>query len=139
MARLIIAFLTVSLWCSSINADIYVIGHKDLPASSITSRDIASIYLLKKKQWPEEVDIKPVNLPPQSETRRLFTEKIFHRPPEKLGSYWNEMLFKGISPPIIQNSEAAVMMFVERVFGAVGYINNKPDSPNLKVLLHIKD
>ena len=79
----------------------------------------------------------PINLPVQSQARNVFTEQVFDSTPEKLGSYWDKMLFKGITPPLTQNSEQAVMLFVERVKGAIGYVESKPDSSNIKIVYKI--
>lgn len=138
MFRLAFLFFCV-LVHSNVCADIYIVAHKDLIADSLTDNEVAAIYLLKKKYWRNEVSITPLNLPAQSKIRVKFTQKIFNRAPDKLGNYWNQMLYKGISPPITQNSEASILLFVERVLGAIGYVSRKPDNPNIKVLFHIQD
>lgn len=118
-------------------ADIYVITNKALSINALSKDEIAAIYLLKKKHWQDDEPMVPINLPAQSEARNLFTEQIFNSTPEKLGGYWDKMLFKGITPPLTQSSEQAVMLFVERVKGAIGYVETKPDNPNLKIVYKI--
>lgn len=131
--------LTVCLLCMPLvaRADIYVIANKALTLSQLTKDDIAAIYLLKKKHWEDGEPMVPINLPVQSEARTLFTEQVFDSSPEKLGSYWDKMLFKGITPPLTQNSEQAVMLFVERVKGAIGYVESKPDNSQVKIVYKI--
>ena len=131
--------LIISLLClpMTVAADIYVITNKTLPITELSKNDIAAIYLLKKKHWENEEPMVPINLPVQSEARNLFTEQVFDSTPEKLGGYWDKMLFKGITPPLTQNSEQAVMLFVERVKGAIGYVERKPDNPNIKIVYTI--
>lgn len=115
-------------------ADLYIIANKDLPASQLDKGDIEAIYLLKKKHWENGEDILPINLPAQAEARARFSAEIFDSTPEKLGSYWDKMLFKGETPPVTQNSEQAVILFVERIKGAIGYVETKPKSPQIKIL-----
>jgi ABC-type phosphate transport system substrate-binding protein len=115
-------------------ADIYIIANKDVPVVQLDKNDIAAIYLLKKKQWENGEDIMPINLPAQADARNRFTAEIFDSTPEKLGSYWDKMLFKGETPPVTQNSEQAVILFVERVKGAIGYVETKPQNPQIKIL-----
>lgn len=135
MNRLIALTLTVALLpISSAGADLYIIANKDLPAAQLDKNDIAAIYLLKKKHWENGDDIMPVNLPAQADARNRFTAEIFDSTPEKLGSYWDKMLFKGETPPVTQNSEQAVVLFVERIKGAIGYVETKPQSPQIKIL-----
>jgi len=115
-------------------ADIYVIVNKDMHLEELDKSDIAAIYLLKKRSWENGDNIMPINLPAQSSARSRFTSAVFNSSPEKLSSYWDEMLFKGVNPPIIQNSEQAVILFIERVKGAIGYVETKPQNPQIKVI-----
>ncbi len=80
----------------------------------------------------------PINLPATADARARFTAQIFDSTPEKLGSYWDKMLFKGETPPVTQNSEQAVIMFVERIKGAIGYVEIKPQSSQIKILQQFK-
>lgn len=135
MKRLIVLGLAAALMpCSTAWADLYIIANKDLPAAQLDKDDIAAIYLLKKKHWENGEDIMPINLPAQADARSRFTAEIFNSTPEKLGSYWDKMLFKGETPPVTQNSEQAVILFVERIKGAIGYVETKPQSPQIKIL-----
>ncbi|TAN66743.1 MAG: hypothetical protein EPN17_12880 [Methylobacter sp.] len=135
MKRLLILGLAAALMPFSIAyADLYIIANKDLPASQLDKSDIAAIYLLKKKHWENGDDIMPINLPAQADARTRFTAEIFDSTPEKLGSYWDKMLFKGETPPVTQNSEQAVVLFVGRIKGAIGYVETKPQSPEIKIL-----
>jgi len=135
MKRLLVLGLTAALMPFSIAwADLYIIANKELPATQLDKEDIAAIYLLKKKHWENGDDIMPINLPPQADARTRFTAEIFDSTPDKLGRYWDKMLFKGETPPVTQNSEQAVVLFVERIKGAIGYVETKPQSPQIKIL-----
>ncbi len=135
MKQLIVLGLAAALIpFSSAWADLYIIANKDLSAAQLDKEDIAAIYLLKKKHWENGEDIMPINLPAQADARTRFTAEIFDSTPDKLGSYWDKMLFKGETPPVTQNSEQAVILFVERIKGAIGYVETKPQSPQIKIL-----
>lgn len=135
MKRLIVLGLAALLMPLSPSwADLYIIANKDLSAVQLDKDDIAAIYLLKKKHWENGDDIMPINLPAQADARTRFTAEIFDSTPDKLGSYWDKMLFKGETPPVTQNSEQAVILFVERIKGAIGYVETKPQSPQIKIL-----
>jgi len=130
--------LLAALLPLSVNADLYIIGNKDLSIEKLEKSDIAAIYLLKKKHWENGEDIMPINLPATADARTHFTAQVFDSTPEKLGSYWDKMLFKGETPPVTQNSEQAVIMFVERIKGAIGYVETKPQSSQIKILQQFK-
>ena len=125
--------LLAALLPLSVNADLYIIANKDLSIEKLEKSDIAAIYLLKKKHWENGEDIMPINLPATADARTHFTAQVFDSTPEKLGSYWDKMLFKGETPPVTQNSEQAVIMFVERIKGAIGYVETKPQSSQIKI------
>jgi ABC-type phosphate transport system substrate-binding protein len=130
--------LLAALLPLSANADLYIIANKDLPIEKLEKSDISAIYLLKKKHWENGEDIMPINLPATADARARFTAQIFDSTPEKLGSYWDKMLFKGETPPVTQSSEQAVVMFVERIKGAIGYVETKPQSSQIKILQQFK-
>ena len=136
MKKLLI--LLTALLPLSVHADLYIIANKELPISQLEKSDISAIYLLKKKHWENGEDIMPINLPATADARARFTTQIFDSTPEKLGSYWDKMLFKGETPPVTQNSEQAVIMFVERIKGAIGYVETKPQSSQIKILQQFK-
>lgn len=139
MKSLYILGLTAALLSiSNAYADLYIIANKELPTAQLEKSDIAAIYLLKKKHWENGEDIMPINLPATADARNHFTAEIFDSTPEKLGSYWDKMLFKGETPPVTQNSEQAVIMFVERIKGAIGYVETKPQSSQIKILQQFK-
>jgi ABC-type phosphate transport system substrate-binding protein len=135
MKHLLVLGLTAALMPFSIAwADLYIIANIDLPVAQLDKSDIAAIYLLKKKHWGNGEAIMPINLPAQADARDHFTAEIFDSTPEKLGGYWDKMLFKGETPPITQSSEQAVILFVERIKGAIGYVETKPQNPQIKIL-----
>jgi len=132
--RVILGLAAVIMPFSNAWADIYIIANKDVPVMQLDKNEIAAIYLLKKKQWANGENIMPINLPAQAEARNRFSAEVFDSTPEKLGSYWDKMLFQGETPPVTQNSEQAVILFVERVKGAIGYVEIQPQNPQIKIL-----
>ena len=40
----------------------------------------------------------------------------------RLQNYWNQQYFQGVSPPYVLGSEAAVVEFVAKTPGAIGYV-----------------
>ena len=135
MKHSLVIGLTAALMPFSIAwADLYIIANIELPVTQLNKSAIAAIYLLKKKHWENGEAIIPINLPAQADARNHFTAEIFDSTPEKLGDYWDKMLFKGETPPITQSSEQAVILFVERIKGAIGYVETKPQSRQVKIL-----
>jgi len=113
---------------------LYVIGHKGSFNQKLTNKNFADFYLLKIKNNKLGEKIIPINLPTNHPGRQKFSIIIFNRSPLALNEYWDRMSFRGIRPPVVQNSEHAVLLFVSRVNGAIGYVSKKPTSDKVDVL-----
>ena len=128
-------FLGAALACAPARADeLLVIGNASIEVTSLSVSEISSIYLLKTTAWPDGTRIVPVNREATSEARAIFTRQVLRVDTEALAAYWNEMHFKGRLPPLIQESDQAVLAFVQKVPGALGYIRASTPPVNVKVM-----
>jgi len=138
MARLtIMAFLLfLPLGMSAALADdkLYIIANLDVPINKLSKSEINRIFLLKQTSWDNGLAIIPVNREASSRVRMRFSNLVLGRSPRSLSSYWNQMHFKGYMPPIIQESDAAVIAFIQSVSGAIGYIHSNKVPDNVKKL-----
>ena len=106
-------------------------------ATPLNLNQIAAIYLLRLTTWPDGTHIVPVNREVTSTAREKFTADILQEDQTSLAAYWNEMHFMGKQPPVVQESERAVLAFVQNVPGSVGYITASVAPPNVKVLAYV--
>lgn len=102
-------------------------------------KEIASTYLLRVTLWPDGTHIVPVNRELGSEARQQFTSTVLREDNARLAAYWNQMHFQGKLPPLVQESEVAVLAFVQRVPGAVGYIRGSLPHEGVRVLCHVRE
>lgn len=107
---------------------LYVIGHKGSFNLDQGKQFLADYYLLKRKKSSKGALVIPVNLPLNHPMRMQFSNSIFDHSPIALSEYWDRMSFRGVRPPVVQKSEQAVMLFVSRVKGAIGYVRQLPSS-----------
>jgi len=77
---------------------------------------------MRQSFWPSGVEAHPVNLPAGSMVREDFNQALFGQSVRDQAAYWNERYFHGTRPPPTVASEAAVLLFVARTDGAVGYV-----------------
>ncbi|MEA1672909.1 hypothetical protein [Nitrospirillum sp. BR 11163] len=104
--------------------DILVVANPSVSLGRpLNAGDIAAIYLLRITLWPDGSAIIPVNREISSDVRARFTVGVLHQDNASLIVYWNEMHFKGKSPPVVQESEQALLTFIRKVPGSVGYIS----------------
>lgn len=128
----------VIMWSNPVCAEeLLVIANPGVEVSSLSLEELAAIYLLKVTTWQAGGNIVPVNREAASGTRAVFSEAVLRQPPNALSAYWNQMHFKGKVPPLIQESDQAVLAFVQKVPGAVGYISASHAPQNVKVLARV--
>lgn len=84
---------------------------------------IRRVFLMRQALWPSGAAAHPVNLPATSTVRERFSEAVLGQSVKQLVPYWNERYFHGTRPPPTVASEEAVLLFVARTAGAVGYVS----------------
>ena len=116
---------------------ILVIGNAGVPASSLSDKTLTDIYSRRIMVWPNGTPIVPVNREAGSRERLDFSLRIFGRPPEALAGYWSRMHFQGVNPPLVLESDAAVVAFVRDVPGTIGYVEKGTPLAGTKILKHL--
>lgn len=118
--------------------DYQVIVHPSNPTRALGRSFLRSVYLRKTTTWPSGETIRPVGLGKRFPARERFAREVLNKSPAQLRSYWNQQIFsgKGVPPPELE-SEAAVIQYVLRNRGAVGFLPAGID-PGEAVLVNIK-
>ena len=77
----------------------------------------------------------PVDLKPDSAVRRRFSEHVLNRSVAAVKSYWQQRIFsgRGVPPPELE-SEQAVLAYVTKHRGAVGYVSTTAEVGNVRVI-----
>jgi len=122
MKALILSLLIGFVSWPSFADEILIIASPSVPVSTLTHEQITEIYLLKNLSWADGGRIIPVNRETSSETRARFNSTVLKQDNAELSAYWNQMHFKGRMPPVIQESDQAMVAFVQKVPGAIGYV-----------------
>ncbi|MET0396354.1 MAG: hypothetical protein ABW277_05995 [Longimicrobiaceae bacterium] len=123
-------------------APLAVIAHARVPESRLDAGEVRRIFLLRRRFWRGGTRILPVNLPAGSPTRLAFSRAVLGRTPRDLADYFNDLYFHGTRPPPVLASERAVLLYVARTPGAVGYVPAAalaaPEAAEVKVLLTLE-
>ncbi len=103
--------------------DYHVIVHPSNPVRTIGRSFLRSVYLKKTTTWPSGETIRPVGLGKRFPARERFSREVLNKSPSQLRAFWNQQIFsgKGVPPPEL-DSEAAVIIYVLRNRGAIGYL-----------------
>jgi hypothetical protein len=105
------------------------------PSGAVDRRFLSQVFLRKTTSWAHGDAIRAVDLPPESPVRRRFSEEVHGRSVAAVKSYWQQVIFsgRGLPPPELATEEA-VLRFVSRNPGAIGYVSGGADLRAVKVL-----
>jgi ABC-type phosphate transport system substrate-binding protein len=112
-----------------------VVVHPDNPTSRASRRFLASLFLKDATRWDDGEAARPVDLKADSAARRRFSQAVLNRSVAAVKSYWQQRIFsgRGVPPPEL-DSEQAVLAYVLKHRGAVGYVSTETDLGKAKVL-----
>ena len=104
-------------------AEFQVIVNPKNPIREIDRGFLRNAFLKKSTEWRDGETIRPVDLTRRFAARPRFTREVLQKTPSQLRAYWNQQIFsgKGVPPPEV-DSEAAMVGYVMRTRGAVGYL-----------------
>lgn len=112
-----------------------VIVNPQNPTVSIDRRFLVEAFLKKTTHWSHDEAIRPVDLWSDSAVRRRFSDDALSRSVGAVKSYWQQQIFSGREvPPPELDSDEAVVRFVLRYPGAIGYVSAAANVSGAKVL-----
>ena len=119
--------IALALWlglCGAAYADgaIAVIVPKARAEQHLDFNELTLIFQRKRQYWPDGARVQPVNLGADDPSRLAFSRAVLGADPPALESYWNEQYFRGIRPPYVVASHAAMLRFIADTPGAIGYL-----------------
>jgi len=127
----LVAFAAVTVRAAS--ADVKVIAHPSVTASSISAADLKDVFLEVKTSL-EGVPVEPV-LARQGVTHETFLREFLGKSDAALATYFRSLVFTGkAAMPRSLDSDAAVAAYVAKTKGAIGYVSVSASAPGTKTL-----
>jgi ABC-type phosphate transport system substrate-binding protein len=112
-----------------------LIVHPSNRELAVERRFVEDAFLKKIKSWPSGEVIRPVDLAPHAAVRRSFTEEVLKRSPTAVRAYWQKLIFSGRDvPPPELDTDDAVVSYVKRYPGAIGYVSAGASLSGAKVV-----
>lgn len=96
---------------------------KTLKELKLQPENLNPIFWRKQRYWPKGLPIKPVNLDIQNPMRLHFSKAILGSLPNAQIDFWNGQYFNGIKPPYSVKSQEAVLRYIAKTEGAIGYVD----------------
>ena len=125
-SRIAIALLAISpalggAWAS---ADVVAVVSAKSAVQSLTSDQLADIFLGRVSRFPNGLLALPIDLRDGSPERDQFYARITGKTPAQVKAYWSKIIFTGRGqPPKAVASDLDVKKFVAANVGAIGYID----------------
>ena len=112
-----------------------VIGNPSTTPDAISKRDLSRIFLKTRNRWPDGQAAEPVDQGGSGPLRAAFSQEVLDRSLDMVESHWQAQVFAGRgTPPTTLDSDAAVLDFVRRTPGAVGYVSAGAATNGVKVI-----
>ena len=137
MRRLSLLLLVLLLHDTLLSAGNYVIivnkKMKTLPAAQIKA-----VYL-KKLTVVDGIPVVPLNLGVSDPLRASFEKELLNMGHSRLQAYWTRQHYLGHRPPLNLSSQKSVKSFVQKVEGAIGYIDAAALDNSVKAIYRWND
>ncbi len=131
----ILGVLLVGVILPAEEKDFVVIVNKSNNVSSLSKSQVSRIFLKKVFTWKDGSSVKPIDLTPDSQVRKTFSQKVHGRNVYSIKNYWQQMIFAGRDvPPLEKGTEQEIIDYVSSYPEAIGYISSKANLDNVKVI-----
>jgi len=107
------------------SGSVAVLVHEPGIPDQLDPAGIRRIFLLRQRFWPDGSVVAPVNLPADSPIRESFSRLVLGQSTRDLAEYWKDLYFHGTQPPPVLDSEEAVVLYVSRTPGGIGYVSQR--------------
>lgn len=134
--RWVLAIALVCGFATTSEADGFVvIVNAASPVKALEKKFVAEAFLKKRGLWSDNTAIRPIDQAKSSAIRALFTRRILDRSLASVRTYWNQLIFsgRGVPPPEV-DSDAAVVAYVAKHKGAIGYVSANTKLDGVKVV-----
>jgi ABC-type phosphate transport system substrate-binding protein len=112
-----------------------VVVNEGNPVTSLSREELADLFLKKVSAWREGTLVLPVDQLEETAVRENFNREILHKSNSAVRAYWQQRIFAGRDvPPPERENDGAVLDFVRRNRGAVGYVTAESPTAGVKAL-----
>jgi len=113
--------------------DVVIIANKSVSDSFLSQKTVSDIYLGKKSAWSDGSKINFVVL--KGAAQDDFLETYVRKTASQFSTFWKKQVFTGKgSPPMAFDSDNAMIAFVARTPGAIGYVSANANVANVKTI-----
>jgi ABC-type phosphate transport system substrate-binding protein len=135
IGKLLLVLLFLLFFCGDVFAqDVFIVANRSVPMAEISKKDIKSIYLGKKKMWPNNMKIIFVKLD-EGELNKEFFSTFVNKSEIMFTKFWDKKVFTGGGrAPRSFSRVRDLAQYVAGTKGAIGYVDSASYSDKLKIL-----
>lgn len=136
--------LVVVLVCAGVTSSgraetgggIRVIVNAKSSTTALSRQAVADMFLKKRTTWSDDRPVQPVDLSQKHPLRARFSRVFLDRDVAAVRRYWAQLVFsgRGVPPPEVAD-EAAVVKFVAKHVGAVGYVSSNVELAGVRAVV----
>jgi ABC-type phosphate transport system substrate-binding protein len=119
--------------------DIAVIVNRSNGVAAMSRSQLGAIFKAKSSQFPGGARATPVNLPPESPTRRAFDSAVLGLSPDEVERFWvDSKIRSGVGSPPKLPGPAALVRFVSANESGIGYVPSSEVSDAVRVVARVR-
>lgn len=123
----------------AVQAEVAVIGNKNITVDSLTLKQAKKLWLGKLKKLPGAGKVTVVDQSVGNAAQVEFYRKVVKKKANQLKAYWAKVTFTGKAfPPEKLPDDAAVLEWVANTPSALGYVDSAAVNGSVKLLLTTK-
>jgi hypothetical protein len=117
------------------SSEFVVVVNRQNAATSVSREFLADAFLKKASHWDGGETIRSVDQRADSSARNAFSSSVLKRTVRAVRNYWQQRIFSGGDlPPPELDSDDAVVGYVARYRGGVGYVSRSANLGDTKVV-----
>ena len=133
---LVLQFVALPIAGANSASEVAVIVNKNTRVSSLSLRDLRSIFLGTKDSWPNGMRLTVVSLPVTRAETQTVLKEVCGMSDTDFKRYFLLMNFQGksVSPPRMMPSAAGIKSYVSSTPGAIGVIPARDIDSSVEVM-----
>jgi|HubBroStandDraft_2_1064218.scaffolds.fasta_scaffold349615_2 ABC-type phosphate transport system substrate-binding protein len=117
------------------SSEFIVVVNRQNAATSLSREFLADAFLKKASHWDGGETIRTVDQRADSSARNAFSSSVLKRTVRAVRNYWQQRIFSGGDlPPPELDSDDAVVGYVARYRGGVGYVSRSANLGDTKAV-----
>jgi len=115
--------------------DFRILVHPENPAGALSKEFVTDVFLKRATRWADGETVHPVDQRADAGVRQSFSDNVLRRSVSAVKRYWQQRIFSGRDlPPPELDGDDAVVAYVLRHRGAIGYVSGNAKIGNAKAV-----